>query len=186
MYNLGVDVTDLLRRVHAGDAESFRDVIPFVYEELKKLAASHLRRHSQAGPPEVTALVHELYLRMAGREHPLYENRAHFYGIASRVMRQLLVDTARRRSAQKRGPGQELPLADLEVFGRADPDSLLALNEALERLAEEHPRMARLIEFRYFSGMTAEDSATLLSLPVHIVRRELRLAQAWLHRELAS
>jgi RNA polymerase sigma factor (TIGR02999 family) len=123
---------------------------------------------------------------MAGREHPLYENRAHFYGIASRLMRQLLVDTARRRRAQKRGSALELPLACLEEFGHAGPDRLLVLNEALDRLAEEHPRKARLIELRYFGGMTAEDSATALALPVHMVRRELRLAQAWLHRELTS
>lgn len=161
-------------------------VIPLVYEELKKLAASHLKRHPHFGPVEATALVHELFLRMVGRQHPEYENRAHFYGIASRLMRQLLVDSARKQSAQKRGFGLELKLADLDQIGRSDSQMLLALNEALDHLAEQHPRKARLVEMRYFGGMTAEDSATALSLPVHAVRRELRLAQAWLHRELAS
>lgn len=181
-----MEVTDLLRRVHLGDAEAFRLVVPLVYEELKKLAAAHLKRSPGAGPLEVTVLVHELFLRMAGRDHPDYENRAHFYGIASRSMRQLLVDSARRRHALKRGGGPDVPLANLEEFGCAGPETLLDLNAALERLAKQHPRKAQLIELRFFGGMTAEDSAEILSLPVNVVRRELRLAQAWLHRELAS
>jgi RNA polymerase sigma factor (TIGR02999 family) len=180
-----MDVTDLLRRAHAGDEEAFRSVIPLVYGELKKLAASYARRHSHSGPLEVTALVHELFLRMAGREHPEYENRAHFYGIVSRLMRQLLVDLARRRSAQKRGGGVEVQLAFVEIAEARDFDRLLDLNEAFDRLAEHHPRKAQLVEMRYFGGMTAEDSATALSLPVHTVRHDLRYAQSWLRRELA-
>lgn len=180
-----MEITSLLRRIHDGDAEALHKVIPLVYDELKKLAAGHLRRQAHPAPLEATALVHELFLRMVSREHPEYENRAHFYGIASRVMRQILVDMARGRSAQKRRPSPELRLAGLEEIAPRDSDPLLALDEALNRLAKEHPRKAQLVEMRYFGGMTAEDTAAALSLSVHTVRRELRFAQAWLHRELA-
>ena len=181
-----MEVTDLLRRVHSGDSEAFRDVIPLVYDELKKVAAGHLRRQSNRGLLETTSLVHELFLRMHGRDHPDYESRTHFYRVASYQMRQLLVDMARARNAQKRGQEVQV-LAPERHAGHTDPrpDLLLALDEALERLEEQHPRKARLVEMRYFGGMTAEDSAAALDLPLHTVRRELRLAHAWLHRELA-
>ncbi len=182
-----MEVTDLLRRVHSGDSEAFRDVIPLVYDELKKVAAGHLRRQSNRGSLEATSLVHELFLRMAGRDHPEYENRTHFYRIASYKIRQLLVDMARARNAQKRGHDVEVQVAEPHEIGSAPrPDLLIALDDALDRLAEKHPIKAQLVEMRYFGGMTAEDSAEALSIPVHTVRRELRLAHAWLHRELAS
>jgi RNA polymerase sigma-70 factor (ECF subfamily) len=182
-----MEVTDLLRRVHSGDSEAFRDVIPLVYDELKKVAAGHLRRQSNRGPLEATSLVHELFLRMVERDHPDYENRTHFYRIASYKIRQLLVDMARARNARKRGRDVEVHVPDPQEIGSPQrPELLLALDEALDRLAKEHPVKAQLVEMRYFGGMTAEDSAEALSLPVHAVRRELRLAHAWLHRELAS
>ncbi len=182
-----MEVTDLLRRVHSGESDALQAVFPLVYDTLKKVAAGHLRRRPHAGPLEVTTLVHELFLRMVGREHPAYEDRAHFYRIASRMIRQLLVDTARNRNAQKRGVGLELQLEDIPEIGSSPAsDALLALNEALDRLAAEHPTKAQLVEMHYFGGMTAEDSAVALSMPVPKVRRELRLAHAWLRRELGS
>lgn len=135
---------------------------------------------------QATALVHEAYLRIAGSPLPAYENRSHFYGIAARVMRQVLVDMARARSAEKRGPGLEVTLPDLDILGASTQNEFLALNDALDRLAALQPRKAHLIELRFFGGMTAEESAEALALPVHTVRRELRVAQAWLRRELAS
>jgi RNA polymerase sigma factor (TIGR02999 family) len=180
-----MEITVLLQRLHAGDDDAMHVVIPMVYEELKKLARAHLRRELGATPLETTALVHEAFLKLAGSRHPSYENRAHFYGIASRLMRQVLVDTARARAAEKRGSALEVALADLPDWGPQPDRSLLALEDALGRLEKTDPLKGQLIEMRYFGGMTAEESAMVLSKPVHLVRRQLRLAQAWLRKEMA-
>ena len=108
-----MQITTLLQRLQSGDRVALDAVIPLVYEELKKLARAHLRRETNAAPLQTTALVHEAFLKLAGGRHPSYENRAHFFGIASRLMRQVLVDTARSRTAEKRGAGQEVALADI-------------------------------------------------------------------------
>jgi RNA polymerase sigma factor (TIGR02999 family) len=177
-----VEITELLQRVHGGDKEALNSLIPLVYGELKKLASVRLRGEIQGEPLETTALVHEAYLRLTAAHHPAYENRAHFYGIASRLMRQVLVDFARSRAAGKRNG--EIRLATVAA-GRRPDENVLVMDQALERLAESDPLKVQLIEMRYFGGMTAEESAEALSMSVHIVRRELRLAQAWLKRELA-
>jgi len=179
-----MQITELLQRVHAGDQQALHTVIPLVYDELKKLAAGHLRREGKSRPLDTTALVHEAFLRLAHGQHPSYENRSHFYGIASRLMRQVLVDLARARSREKRSAMEEISLAEIPELGRQPDESLLVMDEALERLARTDPLKVQLIEMRYFGGMTAEESATVLSISVHVVRRELRLAQAWLHREM--
>ena len=179
-----MQITELLQRVHAGDQQALHTVIPLVYDELKKLAAGHLRREGKVRPLDTTALVHEAFLRLAHGQHPSYENRSHFYGIASRLMRQVLVDLARARSREKRSAMEEVSLAEIPELGRQPDESLLVMDEAMERLARTDPLKVQLIEMRYFGGMTAEESATALSISVHVVRRELRLAQAWLHREM--
>jgi RNA polymerase sigma factor (TIGR02999 family) len=179
-----MEITELLHRVNSGDQEALNAVIPLVYNELKKLASARLRLEARADPLQTTALVHEAFLRLAGGNHPAYENRAHFYGIASRLMRQILVDLARARSAEKRG-GLECGGAELADLGRAPDESLLTMDRALEKLGHSDPLKVRLIEMRYFGGMTAEESAEALSMSVHIVRRELRVSQAWLRKELA-
>jgi len=161
-------------------------VIPLVYDELKKLARSHLRREVKAVPLETTALVHEAFLKLAGSRHPTYENRAHFFGIASRLMRQILVDLARSRAAEKRDAAKEVALADVPDWVSPPNRHLLAMDDALKQLESIDPLKAQLIEMRYFGGMTAEETSTALSKPVHLVRRELRLAQAWLRKEMAA
>src|SRR5882724_3332559 len=181
-----MEITKLLQQLHTGDRDAMDAVIPLVYDELKKLARSHLRREAKAVPLQTTALVHEAFLRLAGGRHPSYENRAHFYGIASRLMRQILVDLARARATEKRSALQEVQLAEIPDLGGQPDESLLVMDEALERLARTDPLKVQLIEMRYFGGMTAEESATVLSLSVHVVRRELRLAQALLHKEMAG
>jgi len=181
-----MQITQLLQRLQGGDRDAMHAVIPLVYEELKKLARSHLRREMKAVPLQTTALVHEAFLKLAGGRHPSYENRSHFYGVASRLMRQVLVDTARARSSEKRASGQEVALADLPELGSTQNRSLLAMDDALQRLEEVDPLKGQLIDMRYFGGMTAEESSIALSIPVHTVRRELRLAQAWLRKEMAS
>jgi RNA polymerase sigma-70 factor (ECF subfamily) len=181
-----MQITELLQRVHEGDQQALNIVIPLVYDELKKLAAGHLRREGKVRPLDTTALVHEAFLRLAHGHHPSYENRSHFYGIASRLMRQILVDLARARSREKRSAMEEVPLAEVPDLGQKPDESILAMDEALNRLGRTDPLKVQLVEMRYFCGMTAEESATVLSLSVHVVRRELRLAQAWLHKEMAG
>ena len=181
-----MQLTQMLQRLETGDRNALNDVIPLVYQELKKLARSHLRREAGRSHLETTALVHEAFLRMAGSRQPAYENRAHFFGIASRLMRQVLVDAARAKAAVKRGSSQEVAVADVPDWGPQPDRSLLALEDALQWLEKEDPQKGQLIEMRYFGGMTVEESSMALSLPVHIVRRELRLARAWLHKQLAG
>jgi RNA polymerase sigma-70 factor (ECF subfamily) len=181
-----MEITQLLQRVHAGDREALHELIPLVYDELKKLASALLRREGKAAPLETTGLVHEAFLRLAGARHPSYENRAHFYGIAARLMRQILVDFARAKGAEKRGGGEETQLADIPDRGGQVDFSVLVMDEALNRISSEDPLKVQLIEMRYFAGMTAEESAEALSISVHVVRRELRLAQALLRKEMAG
>ena len=180
-----MQITELLHRVHAGDQQALNTVIPLVYRELKKLASAHLKRETSPRPLETTALVHEAFLRLAHGEHPSYENRSHFYGIASRLMREVLVDLARARSTQKRN-GAEVPLTSIGDFGRQPDENLLLMDQALDRLARTDALKTQLIEMRYFGGMTVEECAGVLSVPVHVVRRELRLAQTWLRKEMAG
>jgi RNA polymerase sigma-70 factor (ECF subfamily) len=181
-----MEITVLLQRMRGGDQGALNLLIPLVYDELKKLARAHLRRERRPISLETTSLVHEAFLRLAGNRQACYESRAHFYGIASRLMRQVLVDTARASAAEKRGAGQEVAVAELPDWAPQPNRPLLAMEEALERLERADPLKGQLIEMRYFGGMTAEESSLALSLPVHIVRRELRLGQAWLRREMAG
>lgn len=181
-----MQITDLLHRVHTGDQQALNALIPLVYDELKKLAAGHLRGEGKLRPLNTTALVHEAFVRLAQGQHPLYENRSHFYGIASRVMRQVLVDLARARAAEKRSAMEEVPLAEVHGLGHQPDESLLVMDAALKKLARTDPVKVQLIEMHYFGGMTAEESATVLSISVHTVRRQLRLAQAWLHKEMTT
>ncbi|HLK65395.1 MAG TPA: ECF-type sigma factor [Bryobacteraceae bacterium] len=181
-----MEITELLQRVRAGDENALQTVVPLVYDELKKLASRHLRREGRAVSLETTGLVHEAFLRLAGAQHPDYANRSHFFGIASRLMRQVLVDLARARDTEMRDARLEVRLAEIPDLARRPDASLLIMNEALERLGQTDPLKVQLIEMRYFGGMTAEESAEALSISVHVVRRQLRLAQAWLRKELAG
>jgi RNA polymerase sigma factor (TIGR02999 family) len=181
-----MQVTKLLRKLNAGGDGALGEVVPLVYDELKKLARSHVRRERGPGFLRTTTLVHEAFVRMAGGRHPAYENRSHFYGIASRLMRQILVDEARSRAALKRGPGLEIRVTKLPESITGPDRSLIVLNDALERLETEDAIKCRLIEMRYFCGLTAEESAEALEMPVHQVRRDLRLAHAWLRREMGA
>jgi RNA polymerase sigma factor (TIGR02999 family) len=180
-----MEITELLQRVHAGEKGALDEIIPLVYEELKKLASAHLRRQTKVEPLQTTALVHEAFLRLAGSRHPSYENRSHFYGIASRLMRQILVDAARARNADKRSGGAQMSLAEIPDLGGRPEGTLLEMDEVLQRLERIDPLKVQLLEMRYFGGMTAEESSEALATPVGVVRRELRLAHAWLRKEMA-
>ncbi len=181
-----MDITSLLQQLKQGDGDALNLIIPLVYEELKKLARSHLRREQSPDALQTTGLVHEAFLKLAGSRHPSYENRGHFFGIASRAMRQILVDAARARAAEKRGAAREVALGELPDWGPPLNHQLLAMEDALRYLEREDSLKGRLIEMRFFGGMTAEECSMALSIPIHIVRRELKQAQAWLHREMTG
>lgn len=181
-----MEITELLHQVGEGDQKALNALIPLVYDELRKLASARLRNEGGADHLQTTALVHEAYLKLAGGSHPAYENRSHFFGIASRLMRQILVDMARARCASKRDFGKPVDLAEIPDLSRQPDESLLRLEDALEKLGRTDPLKVQLIEMRYFGGMTAEESAKTLSMSVHVVRRDLRIAQAWLRKEMSS
>ncbi len=179
-------ITLLLQEFADGDKGALDRLMPLVYAELRRLANSFLSRESTGHTLQPTALVHEAYARMVGQQQPTFTSRAHFLSIAARVMRQILIDYARKRKADKRGAG--LPKMSLEeACGAAveRPAVMIALADALEALERKDARKAQLIEMRYFGGLTLEESAEVAGVSLETVRYELRLAQAWLHRELA-
>ncbi len=177
-------ITVLLSRITGGDREAFDQLIPLVYHELHRIAERYLRRESQNRTLQPTALINEAYLRLVESSSSGYQNRAHFFGVAARVMRQILVDHARARLAAKRGADVKVPLEPRFDFAPERDRIVIALDDALNTLALQDAAKARLVEMRFFGGMTAEETAECLGTPVHIVRRELRAAQAWLRREI--
>jgi RNA polymerase sigma-70 factor, ECF subfamily len=177
-------VTELLSQLRAGDRTAMDRLFPIVYAELRHLADSCLSRERPGHTLQRTALVHEAYLRLVGQSQPDCQNRAHFLGIAARIMRQILVDHARKRKAGKRDGGVRLTLDEaLDIPAERD-HLMIDLDDALAELARRDERRAQLIEMRFFGGLTAEETSAALGLPVPDVRRELRLAQAWIEREM--
>ena len=180
-------VPQLLERLRGGDQSVLNDLVTALYGELHRIAARHLRGERPEHTLQTTALVHEAYLRLFADAPRQFAGEVHFLAIASRVMRQVLVDYARARGAKKRageGMACTLSLATDSDAGIGQLE-LLELDRALEALAGEDKSLAQLIEMRYFGGMTAEETAGALGQSVHIVRHDLRLAQAWLRRELS-
>src|SRR5215471_1779718 len=178
-------VTILLRQFSAGDKQALDRLMPVVYAELQKLAARHLRNERLGHTLQPTALVHEVYARLVKQDQPDYQSRCHFMGVAAQVMRQVLIDHARTRNAAKRGSGEfKVSIEDSGDIPVDRPAMLLAVDDALHELARKDPVKARLVEMRFFGGLTAEESAEATGMPVAEVRRHLRVAQAWLQREL--
>ena len=178
-------ITLLLGRVRQGDREALDQLLPLVYGELHRLARSALRRDRGLHTLQPTALLNEAFLRLFGRQLPEFSDRAHFLGVAARVMRQVLVDYSRAQGAIKRGPGLQVELPENLASG-AQAGSLVELDQALDRLGQEDARLVRLIEMRFFAGMTAEETAESTAESVHVVRHDLRYAQARLRRLMAG
>jgi len=177
--------TILLRQFAAGDKQALDRLMPLVYAELQKLAASHLRNERLGHTLQPTALVHEVYARLVKQDQPDYQSRCHFMGVAAQVMRQILIDHARTRNAAKRGSGTvKISIEQSGDIPVDRPSMLVAVDDALQELASKDPVKARLIEMRFFGGLTAEESAEATGMSLTEVRRHLRLAQAWLQREL--
>ncbi len=178
----------LLERFRKGDQSVLNELVAVLYDELHRIASRHLRGERTSHTLQTTALVHEAYLKLLGNSQRTFADREHFLAIASRVMRQVLVDYARSRSTKKRSRDVNAEwTAQIEVQDGSDKEliALLDLDIALDALAREDQSLARLMELRYFGGMTAEETAAVLGQSVHVVRHELRLAQAWLRRNLA-
>jgi RNA polymerase sigma factor (TIGR02999 family) len=178
-------ITVLVHEYANGDKGALDRLLPLVYAELRRIARKHLRDERPGHTLQPTALVHEMYSRLAGQTPPDVRDRVHFLSVAAGVMRQILIDHARTKYAQKRGGRQEkLSLDEAQDACMERPGLMLRIDDALNQLAREDPHKARLIEMRFFGGLTAEESAAVLDLPVSAVRRDLRVAQAWLQREL--
>jgi RNA polymerase sigma factor (TIGR02999 family) len=179
------EFTRLLVDWSRGDEHALDELMPLVYGELRRLARRYLRNEKPGHTLQPTALIHEAYLRLVDQNLPRWESRAHFFGVASRLMRQILVDHARTRVAAKRGGGNKVALDDAPVLAsEEDVAGLLALDEALRKLAAFDERKCRIIEMRSFGGMSVEETAAALGVSEPTVKRETRLAQAWLRREL--
>jgi RNA polymerase sigma factor (TIGR02999 family) len=188
------DVTQLLQEASRGNRDAFDRLLPLVYEELRQTAHARLRSEREGHTLDTTALVHEAYLRLVDQSRVEWQNRAHFLAVASDAMRRILIDYARRTRAGKRGAGA--PRVSLDDAGdqfEAPPpfpdeqaDELVALDEALQRLAVFNAQGARVVQYRYFGGLTMEEVATVLGTSERTVRRTWAVARAWLRRELAG
>jgi len=180
-------ITTLLQRFARGDKQALDHLMPLVYSELQRLAGGYLRNEHRGHTLQPTALVHEAYARLVKQDHPDYQSRAHFMGVAAHVMRQILIDHARTRNAAKRGCGEiKFSLDEAGEIAVHRPSILVAIDDALQELSRKDTVKAHLIEMRFFGGLTAEESAAATGMSVTEVRRHLRIAQAWLQRELMA
>ena len=185
------DVTRALSAIEHGDPRAAEQLLPLVYDELRRLAARTLAREKPGQTLQATALVHEAYVRLVGGGEaaagrgPRWDGRGHFFAAAAEAMRRILIDRAREKRSRKRGGGRKkLDLDALDLAARAAPDQLLALDEALARLAGEDPAAARLVELRYFAGLTVEEAGKALGVSTATAYRHWKYARAWLHSRL--
>jgi RNA polymerase sigma factor (TIGR02999 family) len=181
------NITQLLIELSNGNQASVNDLLPLVYEELKKMAANYLRRERADHTLQPTALVHEAYLKLIDQTRVSWQNRAHFFAVSAQLMRRILVDHARSHNAEKRFGGLEKLQLDesidkaIEIGGE-----ILALDEALQSLAKVDPQMSKLVELRYFGGLTFEEAAEVLGVSLITVKRHWKLARAWLYGHLSQ
>jgi RNA polymerase sigma factor (TIGR02999 family) len=181
------DVTRILESIQHGDSKAAEELLPLVYAELRKLAAYKMAQNAAGHTLQPTALVHEVWMRLVGNENPTFENRAHFFAAAAEAMRHLLIDNARRKLARRHGGGlQRVDVENVDVAMPADEDHLLAINDALDRLAERSPVEAQVVKLRFFVGMTVAESAEVLGLSERTVKQYWSHAKTWLYQEIQS
>jgi RNA polymerase sigma-70 factor, ECF subfamily len=179
------DVTRLLLDWRNGDQEALTKLMPLVYGELRRLARQYMRRERPGHTLQTSALINEAYLRLVDQDIA-WENRAHFFAISARLMRQILVDHARERNSIKRGGNQfKISLAEAANLGQDQASDIVALDDALKSLAEIDPRQSQIVELRFFGGLTIEETAEVLGVSHTTVERDWNFAKAWLHRELS-
>jgi len=180
------EITQLLQAWSSGDRAALDRLIPLVYDELRRLAHSHMRRERAGHILQTTALVNEAYLQLVDAGKVNWHDRTHFFAIAARLMRQILVRSARSRNAQKRGGKvRRVSLSNSAVFAASPDADLIGLDDALSALAEIDARKAKVVELRFFAGMTLEEAADVLEVSAQTVWRDWDLAKAWLHREMS-
>lgn len=181
------DLTRILDRAQQGDRQAAEQLLPLVYAELRKLAAAKMAREPAGATLQPTALVHEAWLRLTGGHNQQWEGRAHFFAAAAEAMRRILIERARRRRALRHGGGQQrVELEDLDLACPTPDDQLLAMNEALDRLAATRPRQAEVVKLRYFVGLTLKEVAEILGVSVDTAKDDSAVARAWLFRELTK
>lgn len=182
------DVTQLLLKWSQGDKAAMEELLPMVYRELQKIAHRYLNKERGEHTLQTTALVHEAYLKLIDQTRVQWQNRAHFFGIAAQAMRRILVDNARQRLADKRGAGAEkISIDDKEIdISDEKASNLIELDFALKKLAELDPNKSRLVELRYFGGLSLEETAEVLGVSRPTVIRQWRLAKAWLYKEISG
>jgi RNA polymerase sigma factor (TIGR02999 family) len=187
MPQLPPNVTQLLIGWGKGDKEALDELLPIVYDELRQQAARYLRRERAGHTLQTTALIHEAYLRLVDQKNVKWQNRAHFFGIAAQLMRRILVDHARGKKRAKRG-GSDIRVSLNEATAMAKTQDLdvLAIDEALNRLTEIDEQQGKIVELRFFSGMTVEETAEVLGISTATVKRDWSMARAWLHREISG
>jgi RNA polymerase sigma factor (TIGR02999 family) len=179
------EVTQILHAIDQGDAKAADQLLPLVYEELRKLAASKMAREAAPQTLQATALVHEAWLRLGGDQGRQWDSRSHFFGAAAEAMRRILIENARRKKALRHGAGQQrLDIQDLELAAPAPDDRLLAIDEALGRLAELDRGKAELVKLRYFGGLSIDQAATVLRISPATAKRWWAYARAWLFAEI--
>jgi RNA polymerase sigma-70 factor (ECF subfamily) len=187
MHPSEADVTALLSEMAEGSDSAAQKLVPIVYEELKQLARRYMRRERADHTLQTTALVHEAYMKLVGQESVKWQGRSHFFGVAAQIMRRILTDHARRNLRLKRGGSQQvLPLDEAVAFTPEHSDQLLKLDEAMDRLAKLDPRQSRIVELRFFAGLTVGETAEFLGISPKTVKRDWAVARAWLHVEVGG
>jgi len=180
------EITQLLARVRTGDEQANAQLAPLIYDELRRLAAYYIRSERPDHTLQATALVHEAYIKLVGQDID-WQSRAHFFAVAAQVMRRVLVDYARAAKADKRaGKLHRIPLESALVYAEEQSGELIALDEALERLGQWDPRQSRIVELRFFAGLSVEETAEVLGISTRTVKRDWSMARAWLYSELTK
>jgi RNA polymerase sigma factor (TIGR02999 family) len=181
------NITELLVGYGRGDKEALDQLMPIVYDELRRQAARYLRREQAGHTLQTTALIHEAYVRLVDQRNVQWQNRAHFFGIAAQLMRRILVDHARTKKRVKRGGSDvRVSLDDAAIAVKGQDLDIVALDEALDRLAQIDEQQSRVVELRFFSGLTVEETAEVMRISKATVKRDWSMAKAWLHRELST
>lgn len=180
------EITELLINWGKGDQAALEKLMPLVYNELRRLAGNYLRREPAGHTLQPTALVNEAYLKLIGQRNAKWQNRAHFFAISAKLMRRILVDHARQRQAAKRGGSdqQRLSITSAETLMKQPEIDLLALNQALDELSQMDPQQGRIVELKFFGGLSIEETAEVLSISHATVERDWKMARAWLRRQL--
>lgn len=187
MDSLPAEVTSLLNKLAEGDQEAAGKLVPLVYDELRRIAASRMRHERPDHTLQTTALVHEAYMKLAGQRNARWQNRQQFFGVASGIMRRILVDYARGQQRIRRGGKQEkVQIDEILLVSPNRTDEVLAVNESLLKLEKLDPRQGRIVELRYFGGLTNEEIAEIVGVSSKTVVRELKVAKAWLYGDLKN